>query len=58
MEVYKIIVWCYKIIFGLVNIDVNNFLLSILFPILGDTITNFTNHTALEFAAISFVYVL
>jgi len=34
------------------------FLLSVLFPILGDTITNFTNHTALKFAAISFVYVL
>jgi len=47
--------WSYKIIFGLVDIDVNNFSHSFLFPILEVIDIKFLNHTVLEYVALSFV---
>ena len=47
--------WCYKIIFGLVDIDANHFLHSVLFPILEDIDIKFLNHIVLEYVALSSV---
>jgi len=48
--------WCYKIIFGLVDIDVNQFFTLSSVPQTIEVIDiKFLNHTVLEYVALSFV---